>query len=59
MSIKVLIAILGQEAVDMMTSEQVRRLANILDDEILADAALASRLGAVVTEAARRVQQGE
>lgn len=56
MSIKVLVAILGQEVVDQMTPDQVRNLANILDDEILADEQLASRLSKIVTKAARRVR---
>ena len=51
MSMKVLYAILGREAVDRMTPDEVSRLAHELDAAILRDAALTARLTDVVLRA--------
>ena len=54
MSMNVLRAILGDEAVAKLSPNEVAALAHELDAEILKDEALTGRLSKVVLDAARR-----
>jgi hypothetical protein len=59
MSMSVLKAILGDEAVAKLSPNEVAALAHELDAEILKDEALTSRLSKVVLDASRRPQDAE
>lgn len=56
MSTEILRAILGNEAVDAMTSDEVHALAQSMDEAILQDADLSARLAKVIKEAAEKLQ---
>lgn len=57
MSMKVLRAILGDEAVAQLSDEEASQLTRELDDEILRDTELTNRLTKVVREAVGRTKQ--
>jgi hypothetical protein len=57
MSMKVLRAILGDEAVAQLSDEEASHLTRELDDEILRDTELTNRLTKVVREAVGRTKQ--
>jgi hypothetical protein len=57
MSMEVVRAVLGEDAVKGLSATQVAALAHELDAEILKDEELTARLGAVVKQAVAKVQQ--
>ena len=55
MSLEVVAAVLGDERMANLTTEQIQELARALDAEILRDPDLTKRLGAVIEAAAAQV----